>query len=76
MTATEPSVLDERRVRETVQRWHDALARKTPPGELRSFFANGLLVELPDRVLRGSAEFDTWYRDQGATALARRAGSG
>jgi hypothetical protein len=71
VTAPEPPALDEQRARATVQRWHDALARKAPLGELHAFFANGLLVELPDRVLRGSAEFDAWYRDQDATALAR-----
>ncbi|MGV9252842.1 hypothetical protein [Streptomyces sp. NPDC003697] len=71
MTAPEPSALDEQRVRETVQRWHDALARKAPLGELHTFFANGLLVELPDHVLRGSSEFDAWYRDRDATALSR-----
>lgn len=76
MTAPDSAVLREEHVRDIVQRWNSALARRAPLDELYNYFANGLLVELPDRALRGRTEFDAWYRSQPAPALARHAATG
>jgi len=70
------SVLTVHSVRRLVDQWTTALARRAPLDELLPHLANGLLLELPDRTLRGVGEFQAWYRESGARSLAdaRRAG--
>ncbi|GAA0691335.1 hypothetical protein GCM10010193_52230 [Kitasatospora atroaurantiaca] len=64
------SVLTVHSVRRLVDHWSTALARQAPMDELLPHLANGLLLELPDRTLRGVGEFQTWYRESGARSLA------
>lgn len=76
MNAPDSATLREEHVRDLVERWNGALARRASLDELHGLFANGLLVELPDRALRGRAEFDAWYCGQPATTVARHAATG
>ncbi|WFE62832.1 hypothetical protein [Micromonospora sp. WMMD714] len=75
MNLSPPETLREEHVRELVQKWNEALTRHAPPDELHDYFANGLLVEVGDRALRGRTEFDAWYRAQPG-GLAQQAGTG
>ncbi|MFE0105116.1 hypothetical protein [Streptomyces sp. NPDC059009] len=44
-----------------VRSWHQQLATAAPVEQLLPQLANGLRVELPDRILRGQGEFRRWY---------------
>jgi hypothetical protein len=68
-------------VRRLVDQWRAALARRAPAADLLPHLANGLLVELPGRTVRGveqfldhSEEFRSWYRERigGADPLGGR----
>jgi hypothetical protein len=76
VNSPDATTLREEYVRDLIERWNDALARRASLEELHGYFANGLLIELPDRALRGRAEFDAWYGKQPATAVARYAATG
>ncbi len=56
-------------VRRLVDQWRAALARRPSAADLLPHLANGLLLELPGRTVRGTDEFQghfeefrTWYR--------------
>ncbi|GLV79348.1 hypothetical protein ACH4VS_37815 [Streptomyces hygroscopicus] len=49
----------ERLVRDWLRRLRDGAA----PEELSAHFANGMRLELPERIVRGPEEFADWWRD-------------
>ncbi|MCA1216881.1 hypothetical protein [Streptomyces sp. 8L] len=58
-------------VRRLVAQWRAALARRPSAADLLPHLANGLLLELPGRTVRGTDEFQghfeefrTWYRQR------------
>ncbi|MYV39598.1 hypothetical protein GT030_12120 [Streptomyces sp. SID1328] len=46
-----------------VRDWLRMLRAGAPPEELAAYFANGMRLELPERIVRGPEEFAEWCRD-------------
>ncbi|MBR7831092.1 hypothetical protein KDK95_32605 [Actinospica sp. MGRD01-02] len=68
MTPSDPPipvrVLTPAHVHRLIETWCTALERRGPAAELLPHLANGLLLQLPDRTVRGTDEFARWYRRQ------------
>ncbi|GAA2734741.1 MULTISPECIES: hypothetical protein [Streptomyces] len=67
-SAPSRSVLSVDAVHRLVDQWRAALARRAPVEELLPHLANGLLVELPGRIVRGAQDFRHWYGESGGQA--------
>lgn len=44
-----------------VRHWHTRLITEAPVTDLMADLANGVRLELPGQILRGTQEFRTWY---------------
>jgi hypothetical protein len=50
-------------VQRLIEEWYGAFARQAPLTEVLPYLANGLMLELPGRTLRGFDEFAGWYAE-------------